>query len=143
MSLILSKYCEYGLQALLVLATKKKIGWTSLKEITDRLHAPEQYLAKILQDMGRKGIIKSRKGPMGGFMLGQPAENIILYDVVNALDGTEFLDKCVLGFPECSSDNPCPKHESWGALRDQIKQTMLESTIGDMARNIGKFKHLS
>ena len=42
MSLFLSKYCEYGLQALLVLATKKKIGWTSLKEITDRLNAPEQ-----------------------------------------------------------------------------------------------------
>lgn len=143
MSLILSKHCEYGIQALLVLATKKTEGWTSLKEITDRLNAPEQYLAKILQDMSRKGIIKSRKGPMGGFMLGKPAENILLYDVVNALDGTEFLDKCVLGFDECTSDNPCPKHESWGSLRDHIKQTMVTSSIGDMAKNIGKFKHLT
>ena len=142
MSLILSRYCEYAIQALLVLATKKGDGWVSLSDITERLNAPEQYMAKILQEIARKGILESRKGPQGGFKLRRAAENINLYDVVNTIDGTEFLDKCVLGFDDCNADNPCPKHTSWGMLRDQIKETMLKTSIGEMAEGITKFKPL-
>ena len=55
-------------------------------------------------------IVTSRKGKRGGFLLTKPAETISLYDIIKVIDGPNFLDRCVLGFPICSDTNPCPVH---------------------------------
>lgn len=134
MSLLFSRQCEYALQAVLYLALKPAGERVSIKDLTRRLAIPYHFLAKILQDLTRKGILVSVKGPGGGFGLAAPAERITLFQIVEAVDGTDFTKTCVLGFPECSGKNPCAVHETWSELRDRIQLMLAERNIAQMAR---------
>lgn len=142
MSLIFSRQCEYGLQAVLVLATKKSIGWTSISEITERLQVSEHFLAKILQDLSRRKILISRKGPQGGFKLARPSNQITLFEIISLIDGTDFLEQCILGFSDCSAENPCPVHDSWSLIRDNVKKMLLKNSIAHLVKMTKKFAPL-
>jgi Rrf2 family protein len=138
MSILFSRQCEYAIQGVLYLALKPDGAMTSIKELTARLGIPYHFLGKILQRLANRGLLNSQKGPSGGFALGKPAKNITLFDVVDAIDGSDFTKKCVLGFPECSGKNPCAVHPIWGGVRDQIYQMLVSKNIAEMAREMKK-----
>ena len=138
MSLIFSRQCEYALQAVMFLAQKEEGERVSIKEIARTLGIPHYFLAKILQDLTRKGLLDSKKGPAGGFCLALPAKDITLFHIIEAIDGVEFTRRCVMGFPECSGTNPCAVHEQWGALRDGIYGMLVRQSIGQMAGEMRK-----
>ncbi|HET6273193.1 MAG TPA: Rrf2 family transcriptional regulator [Bacteroidota bacterium] len=141
MSLIFSRQCEYALQAVLYLALKPVDQMTSIKELTDKLDIPYHFLAKILQDLSRKGLLASLKGPTGGFGLGIPAKNITLFHIVEAIDGVEFTKSCLLGFPECSGRNPCAVHDKWAVLRDGVYDMLVSKNIAEMAKDMRKSEY--
>ena len=143
MSLIFSRQCEYALQAVLYLALRPEGEMTSIKEMTDKLRIPYHFLAKILQDLSRKGLLSSLKGPTGGFGLAMPAKEITLFHVVEAVDGVDFTKDCVLGFPECSGRNPCAVHDKWATLRDGIYSMLVSKNIAEMARSMKKPEYRS
>lgn len=138
MSIFFSRQCEYAIQGVLYLALKPQGEMTSIKELTKRLDIPYHFLAKILQRLAATGLLTSAKGPTGGFALGKPAKDITLFDIVEAIDGSDFTDKCVLGFPECSGKNPCSVHSTWGRMRDEIYQMLVSKNIAEMAREMKK-----
>ena len=138
MSLIFSRQCEYALQAVLYIALKPEGEMSSIKELTKKLDIPYHFLGKILQDLSRKGLLRSLKGPTGGFALGMPAKDMTLFHIVEAVDGVEFTSKCVMGFPECSGKNPCAVHEHWADLRDGIYKMLVSKHITDMAHDMKK-----
>ena len=138
MSLIFSRQCEYALQAVLYLALKKDGEMTSTKELTRKLGTPYHFLAKILQDLTRKGLLSSLKGPTGGFALGMPAKDITLFHIVEAVDGVDFTRSCVLGFSECSGKNPCAVHDKWAGFRDGIYSMLVSKNIAQMANAMKK-----
>ncbi len=133
MSIIFSRQCEYGIQAVLYLALKEPGRMTSIKELTRELEIPYHFVAKILQNLTRKGLLVSMKGPSGGFSLGMPAKDITLFHIVEAIDGVGFMNNCVLGFPDCTGDNPCSVHHVWGKLREQLYQELVKKSITEMA----------
>ncbi len=102
MTVIFSKKCEYGMQAILYLAAREKGTLVSADEISKVLKIPREFVSKILQSLRDSGLISSSKGKSGGFSLAKPASRIKLIDVVAAIDGLEMFDSCVLGFQECS-----------------------------------------
>jgi Rrf2 family protein len=110
MGLIFSRQCEYAIQAVLYLALKEPGVWASINELTDPLGTPPHFLAKTLQDLTKKNILLSLKGPTGGFALARPADGIKLLEVVKAIDGDDLFEKCAMGFPDCSSEAPCAVH---------------------------------
>lgn len=138
MSIIFSRQCEYALQATSYLALKPPGQMTSIKELTKRLSIPYHFLGKILQDLTYKGLLRSQKGPTGGFALAMPASEITLYHIVDAIDGNDFMNKCVMGFPECTGKNPCAVHEKWGVLRDGIYNMLVNKNIGQIAKEMKK-----
>ncbi len=133
MSSLFSRQCEYALQAVLYLAGKPDGEMTPIRELTQRLEIPYHFLGKILQDLTRKRLLVSLKGPTGGFALGKPAGEITLFQVVEAVDGTRFFSECVLGFPECGGEKPCPVHDRWGLLRDEIQAMLLGKNIAQLS----------
>lgn len=133
MTVIFSKKCEYGLQAVLYLSTLEKNTMASALEISKILSIPKEFVSKILQNLTFHGIVASKKGNSGGFFLEKTADKIKLIDIVKAIDGLSLFDNCVLGFPHCSPDNPCPVHNKWGKLREEA-YTMLSS------ENLEQFK---
>ncbi|MDZ7624688.1 MAG: Rrf2 family transcriptional regulator [Ignavibacteriaceae bacterium] len=129
MTVIFSKKCEYGMQAVLYLAAREKGTLVSAEEISKVLKIPREFVSKILQSLRDSGLISSSKGKSGGFSLAKPASRIKLIDVVSAIDGLDMFDSCVLGFPECSPTHPCPVHNTWGSLRTQTYDMLTSETI--------------
>lgn len=142
MSLIFSRQCEYALQAVIYMSAQHGEKYTNINEISERLDIPMPFLGKTLQLLVQKKILSSQKGPKGGFRLARNPSEIALIHIVDAIDGTGFLTSCVLGFPECSSQNPCPIHNEWGNLRDRVNQMLAARTIADISGEIAGSKQL-
>ena len=142
MSLVFSRQCEYALQAVLYMSAQGENKFTNIIEMSERLDIPMPFLGKTLQLLVQHKVLQSQKGPRGGFKLAKSLDEIALFHVVDAIDGTDFLTSCVLGFPECSSKNPCPVHSEWGTLRDRVYQMLANKTIADISKEITGSKQL-
>jgi Rrf2 family protein len=143
MTVIFSKKCEYGMQAILFLAALESGSLVSAEDISKALKIPKEFISKILQSLRESGLISSSKGKSGGFSLAKPASRIKLIDVVAAIDGLDMFDSCVLGFPECSPTHPCPVHNTWGALRTQTYDMLTSETLDKLkAKTLHKISSL-
>ncbi len=129
MTVIFSKSCELGLQAALFLSIKKDKVIFNAEEVSKELKVPKEFVSKVMQMLTNSGIIGSKKGKSGGFYLAKSPANIRLIDIVEAIDGLDVFNSCVLGFPGCSSENPCPLHDKWGRLRDEAYKMLSEETL--------------
>jgi len=132
MTVIFSKKCELALQAVLFLSTQEKNQMTNAREISSRLKIPKEFVSKVLQSLTESGIVDSKKGKGGGFFLARPSNQITLLDIVVAIDSLEIFHKCVLGFPNCSPDSPCPVHDKWGKLRDETYSMLSKQTLNEL-----------
>lgn len=134
---IFSKTCEYAVRAVFFIAQRTADGSrVGIKEIAVNIDSPEHFLAKILQDLSKRGIIQSVKGPNGGFYLNAQSLTRSLSEVVEAVDGGGIFRDCGLGLRECSSKNPCPLHNDFLDVRNRL-QNMLESiTIGQFNEDL-------
>lgn len=124
-----SKACEYGIRATLYIAQRSLGGErVSLKGIAEEIESPEAFTAKILQQLARNKVVKSVKGPNGGFEIPKESlEDIKLSDIVDAIDGDTIYKGCGLGLKACNALKPCPVHDQFAAVRDALKE-MLEGT---------------
>lgn len=141
MGLIFSRQCEYALQAVLYLAAKPPNDMTSITELANKVEAPSPFLAKILQNLAHQGILLSHKGRTGGFRLAKPAREITLLHIIEAIDGSEFLRACVLGFPTCSDKYPCATHKDWAKVREGISDMLKRRNISDMAQEMKQSRY--
>lgn len=116
--------------------------FTNIIEMSERLGIPMPFLGKTLQILVQKRLLESLKGPRGGFRLAKNPDEIALFHIVDAIDGTDYMTSCVLGFPECSTKNPCPIHSEWGALRDRVYQMIANKTIAEISKDISESKQL-
>lgn len=129
MTVIFSKKCELALQAVLFLSIKKDKIIFNAKEVSDEIKVPKEFVSKMLQTLTESGIVGSKKGKKGGFYLARRPSQIKLIEIVEAIDGLEVFNNCVLGFPDCSSDHPCPVHDKWGKIRDEAFKMLSEETL--------------
>ncbi|MGV3509632.1 MAG: RrF2 family transcriptional regulator [Sphingobacteriaceae bacterium] len=134
---IFSKTCEYAMRAVFFIAHRTAGGGrVGIKEIAAGIDSPEHFLAKILQDLSRRGIVQSAKGPTGGFYMDQQALKRPLSQVVEAIDGNGIFTGCGLGLQYCSEVNPCPIHHEFKTIRDQIHKMLLNTTIEDFNEDL-------
>ena len=134
---MLTKTSEYALRSIVYVAMQaaegKKIG---IKEIAKELELPLHFIGKILQDLVRKAIIASVKGPNGGFYLSRPANEITIMEVVRVIDGVEAFKRCGLGLKHCSDTHPCPLHNDFKKYRDGLASLFSTKTIQDLVQDI-------
>lgn len=125
-----SKTCEYAIRALIYIAQKSKDGnRIGIKEIASGIDSPEYFIAKILQDLSRKGFVQSAKGPNGGFYMDENNLKLSVADIVREMDGDKLFTGCGLGLKECSEDHPCPIHNDFKHIRQDIKDMLDNSKI--------------
>jgi Rrf2 family protein len=129
MTVFFSKACELGLQAVLFLSIKKEKKIYNAAEVSHELKVPKEFVSKVLQILTNSGIVGSKKGKSGGFYLAKNPSQIKLIDIVEAIDGLEVFKNCVLGFPGCSVEKPCPVHEKWGKLREEAYNILSAETL--------------
>lgn len=127
-----SKTCEYALRALIYITQQTKNGGRiGIKDIAAGIHSPEYFIAKILQDLSRKGFVQSAKGPTGGFYLDNISLNRSLAEIVKEMDGDKIFSGCALGLKECSETHPCPVHNEFKHIRNNLQKMLSDMKIGD------------
>ena len=93
-----SKTCEYAIRAMIFIAKRSKSGEkTGIKEISNEIASPESFIAKILQELSRKGLVLSAKGPNGGFFLDEKLLDGSLPDIIKTVDWEKIFSGCGLG----------------------------------------------
>lgn len=135
-----SKACQYAIKVMVFIASNQEEGnRTGLKEIIMALGSPEAFTAKILQQLVRGGLLESYRGPSGGFVLPKN-KSILIYDVVNTIDGKQLTEECVLGLSHCSDQDPCPVHEKFSGIRAHLKETLMSTSVSDQSLRAGSFR---
>lgn len=129
-----SKACEYGIRAILYVAAnsneKKRVG---IAEICDHIAAPSHFTAKVMQTLSRHRLVSSQKGMNGGFFTDAAQRNKPLIEVVSAIDGNVLFTGCAMGLRHCSSEHPCPVHNQFMHIRNELTNLLQNNSIGDLA----------
>ena len=127
-----SKTCEYALRAMLFVGQKSKEGRKAgIREIAEGIDSPEYFIAKILQELSRKNLVQSLKGPSGGFYLDKRGMECTLADIVKAIDGDKIFLGCGLGLKECSEKRPCPIHNEFKKIRKEMHDMLQSATLNE------------
>lgn len=134
-----SKTCEYAIRAILFITHKTEDGSrTGIKEIAKGVDAPEHFVAKILQNLVRGGLLQSQKGPAGGFYLDDKSRKRSLADIVKAVDGEQLFSGCGLGLKQCSEAHPCPIHNEYKKIRRDLISMLEKARVGAFSKELEK-----
>jgi len=134
-----SKTCEYAIRAMIFIAQKSKDGSkVSIKEIAKGIDSPEHFIAKILQELSRKGLLQSMKGPTGGFYLEKEDLSRTLAEIVKVIDGDKLFTGCGLGLKQCSETHPCPIHHEFKKVRKSIQNVLEKAKLGEFTDELEK-----
>ncbi|WP_370478948.1 RrF2 family transcriptional regulator [Tamlana flava] len=133
-----SKACEYGVKATIFIAMKSfENKRVSPKEISKEINSPQAFTAKILQALVRHNVIDSVKGAYGGFKIEKAKISTIkLSEIVKAIDGDGIYKGCGLGLKQCDQDHPCPVHDKFVRVRDELNYMLESTTLEELALNI-------
>lgn len=132
--MIFTNPLQYAIRAMTYLGDQEVGKLSSIREISRAEAIPRPYLAKIVNRLARRKLLRSRRGPLGGVMLGRPASRITVGDIVDAMGGGLQAKQCLLGLAECSDHARCPVHESWKNVRQILTQALHEKTVNDLVR---------
>lgn len=136
--MLYSNACEYGIRALTRLADASPGRPVPLKEIAAAEEIPAPYLAKILHALRRADLVRSAKGPGGGYTLARPPATISLLDIKEAIDGTAELRRCASGLDRCSDETPCPLHDTWKPVRERIEEYLRTTALDELAAAVAR-----
>lgn len=131
--MIYTKTGEYAIRAILFLARQSEDALVMSSEVAKREDIPSHYLAKILQRMAKYGYVDSFKGRGGGFKITKLALDSSILEIVERIEGPVITLKCVTGLKECSDEHPCPLHDEWSELRDNIHNLISSKSVRQVA----------
>lgn len=131
--MIYSSACEYAIRAGTHLALRYDEELVKLREISEAEDIPAPFLATVLQRLVAAGLLKSSRGPTGGYSLTRPPSQITLHDIKAAVDGVSDLEECAVGLGRCSDDVPCPLHEAWMPVRKRIREYLKQTSLSQVA----------
>ena len=127
---MLSQTVEYALRATLFVARNHPQP-RAVGDIADAVDAPRGYLAKILGQLARAGILESSRGPGGGFRIATHPNALMLADIVQAIDGTEER-RCLLGRGRCGENPGCTAHARWAPIASEVDAFFGKTTLADL-----------
>jgi Rrf2 family protein len=127
---------EYGIRAMLCIAMEGAERPVNSREIARRQAIPEPYLRQILALLSKDGLIRSTRGPQGGYVLARSADEIDLRQILVSLEGhTTSVDQ-ILSLPcdiELGTDH-CAIREVLLEVKRAVEEILTRATLGDLAR---------
>ncbi|HSD59630.1 MAG TPA: Rrf2 family transcriptional regulator [Burkholderiales bacterium] len=140
--MILSRTSQYAIQALIFIAAQPR-GTTILnRSAAEHLRVPPAYLAKIMRQLSKGGLLVSARGRQGGFTLAEGAGKVDLMRVITLIEGLGFTDDCVLGLKVCEDLTACPMHYQWRPIKERVVALLREQTLEGLGRLVrsGKYR---
>jgi len=134
--MIFTNATEYAIRGIAELAGRSTGGNMLLDQLVTGTNLPRDFMAKIFQKLVRGGILVSAKGRGGGFALARPGHQIMLMQVVEAMEGPQLLDRCVVGLEKCTDQMPCPQHDLYKPIRQRLKDYLNTTSVADLASSL-------
>jgi Rrf2 family transcriptional regulator, cysteine metabolism repressor len=149
--MMFSTKAEYGVRVMVELARRAGEGddrVVPLAEIAEHDGLPLAYLEHLVARLRKAGLIDSRRGSRGGYMLARPAEQITTAEIVEALEGSIAPIECISQGPEgtivCSRESgrvgvdsyPCPTKLLWTKVRFSIVKALEDTTLADLVPSL-------
>jgi Rrf2 family protein len=135
--MILSKSTEYAIRALIFVQLQ---NWMQKRpgvlEIAQEIEAPTAFSAKILHLLTMHKLLNSMKGRGGGFYFTDNQTKLTIYEIILVMEGDALFTECGIGLSNCSDINPCPLHDQYVEIRDQLLALAKVETISSMANKI-------
>ena len=130
---MLSQTTEYALRLVVQLASQPDAPVT-IPALARSTRIPEGYLAKVLRQLSRAGLVRSQRGPSGGSVLGRAPAEISVLDVVQAVDPLQRIKVCPLGL-KTHGANLCPLHrrldQAIASVESAFRRSSLAEIVGD------------
>ena len=134
--LTFSKTTQNAIQTMVYLTLNEN---TNVTEISKEYNISKSYLAKIVQTLSSKKLIKTSTGRNGGISLNKKPESIKVIDIVNAINGcSQNKEQCVLGIGECNDDTHCPIHYSWKSVKSIINNKLSNQNLKTLSKELSK-----
>jgi len=129
---------RYGLRALLDLAAHPDDGPRRLDAIAESQAISRNYLHSLMIALKAAGLVRSRRGSQGGYVLARPAREITLARILQVLEGPLALADCVEDERLCRRAKNCVAHDMWSELSADIENLFASVTLADLAARQAK-----
>lgn len=130
----LTRKSEYAIRGIIYLAQQPAGKNSLLSEIAEAADAPQTFLAKILQDFGKLGLVRSFRGSGGGFVLARPAGEITLQQIVEAVEGPIAPSQCLAEPRLCNRSGTCRAHQVWRKVQNKVIDVLQGVTLEELAQ---------
>ena len=128
----LSKKSDYGLMAVNHLARHYGEGSQSARDIAPAYGIPMGLMAKVLQRLAQRGLLRSQHGANGGYELAKPPEFITALEVINAIDGPVMITSCQTVRGECAQTPMCTVKEPLRKVNERIVRALGSLSIAEI-----------
>lgn len=134
----LTRETEYALRGLAALARRDDSAPVALADLARAEDLPPSFLAKIFQKLTRHGILQSGRGAGNGYSLARSPEKLSVLQVIEAVEGSDFLDRCMFWGGRCGGENPCLLHDRWAAVKPRFTAMLEETTLADLVEVVAR-----
>jgi Rrf2 family protein len=129
----ISRKIDYGLRAMIYLASIPQGAVVPFREVGRQMDVPEDFLAKILKTLVDQGLVRSTRGPHGGYALARPATDISFLDVIEAVEGPVALNVCLDGEDACGHSTCCTMVSVWRLGQERMLDVYRQSRLSELA----------
>ena len=123
---------RYGTRAMVDIGENYGKGPVSLRKLTERQCISMKYMEQIIPLLKASGLIRSARGPHGGYVLAKEPREISLHDIVQALEGSWSLVDCLDDYTLCDRTKECVTYEIWHDVQTAIYKILDSTTLADM-----------
>ena len=125
---------DYGVRALVELASHYGEGHVQTSDIASRQGIPEPYLEQLMTTLQKFGFVQSRRGPQGGHILAMSPESLDLGMVMNTLEGNGSPLDCFIDPNDCMFSDSCAQQEIWKSVEDSIQSVLSSTTLAHLVQ---------
>lgn len=132
----ISRKIEYGMRAMVCLASARDGELMSFREVARRMDVPETFLAKILKTLVKRKLVSSTRGAHGGYALTKPAREITFLDVIEAVEGPVNINTCQQtgsGAHGCKMSGSCTMFGVWSRGQEKMLEVYRATTLDQLA----------
>jgi Rrf2 family protein len=126
-----SKTTSYSLNILSYMAQNDKVRM-SAAYLHNELHIPYSYLRALLSELSKSGLVTGIKGRNGGFRLNRDKSQIFLTEIIEATEGPDSFNTCIMGFKECPFNYRCLIHPVWVKMKSEMLELLRTTSLDDL-----------